>query len=328
MLTFETAQDRHRPGRPPRHARAARPPHAQPRRGRNPHLHARGHLRHGQGRDAAQPDRHGCADHSGQHLPPVDAPWAGRDAELRRPAPVREMGQAHPHRLGRLPGLALGEMRKISEEGVRFSSPVNGDKLFLTPEISMQIQTMLNSDIVMQFDECTPYETKGHLTTEREARSSMELIAALGRSAARPSSRSWRTPTRCSASCRAACSRTCARNRWTQLVEMDFPGYAVGGVSVGEPKDADAADHGAHPAPPARPQAALPDGRGHARRPGRGRGAGRGHVRLRDAHAQRAQRHAVHPLRRPEDPQRPPQERPRSRWMRAAPATPAPAVRA
>ncbi|HQX59761.1 MAG TPA: tRNA guanosine(34) transglycosylase Tgt, partial [Burkholderiaceae bacterium] len=63
---------------------------------------------------------------------------------------------------------SLGEMRKISEEGVKFSSPVNGDKLFLTPEISMQIQTTLNSDIVMQFDECTPYQTKGHLTTERE----------------------------------------------------------------------------------------------------------------------------------------------------------------
>jgi queuine tRNA-ribosyltransferase len=49
-------------------------------------------------------------------------------------------------------------MRKISEEGVKFASPVNGDKLFLTPEISMQIQTTLNSDIVMQFDECTPYD--------------------------------------------------------------------------------------------------------------------------------------------------------------------------
>ena len=75
---------------------------------------------------------------------------------------------------------SLGEMRKISEEGVRFSSPVNGDKLFLTPEISMQIQTTLNSDIAMQFDECTPYvsvepKTKGQITTEREARLSMEL---------------------------------------------------------------------------------------------------------------------------------------------------------
>ena len=56
---------------------------------------------------------------------------------------------------------SLGEMRKISEEGVKFASPVNGDKLFLTPETSMQIQTLLNSDIVMQFDECTPYDTKG-----------------------------------------------------------------------------------------------------------------------------------------------------------------------
>src|SRR5688572_24351439 len=70
---------------------------------------------------------------------------------------------------------SLGDMRKISEEGVRFASPVNGDKLFLTPETSMQIQTVLDSDIVMQFDECTPYETKGHVTTEAEARASMEL---------------------------------------------------------------------------------------------------------------------------------------------------------
>ena len=62
---------------------------------------------------------------------------------------------------------SLGDMRKISEEGVKFASPVNGDKLFLTPEVSMQIQRVLNSDIVMQFDECTPYETKGHITTEK-----------------------------------------------------------------------------------------------------------------------------------------------------------------
>src|SRR6187551_2964924 len=70
---------------------------------------------------------------------------------------------------------SLGELRKISEEGVRFASPVNGDKLFLTPEVSMQIQTVLNSDIVMQFDECTPYDTQGVRTTEADARTSMEL---------------------------------------------------------------------------------------------------------------------------------------------------------
>jgi queuine tRNA-ribosyltransferase len=100
---------------------------------------------------------------------------------------------------------SLGAMRKITEEGVRFAIPVNGDKLFLTPEVSMQIQTGLNSDIVMQFDECTPYETKGHLTTEAEARKSMETEPPLGQSAARTNSPGWRTPTRCSASCRAAC---------------------------------------------------------------------------------------------------------------------------
>ncbi|MEO7853819.1 MAG: tRNA guanosine(34) transglycosylase Tgt, partial [Rubrivivax sp.] len=70
---------------------------------------------------------------------------------------------------------SLGEMRKISEEGVKFSSPVNGDKLFLTPEVSMQIQTVLNSDIVMQLDECTPYQTAGQLTSEAAARASMGL---------------------------------------------------------------------------------------------------------------------------------------------------------
>jgi queuine tRNA-ribosyltransferase len=131
---------------------------------------------------------------------------------------------------------SLGEMRKISEEGVKFASPVNGDKLFLTPEISMQIQTVLNSDIVMQFDECTPYETKGHLTTEAEARFSMEL------------SRRW------ASRCKDEFARLENANALfgivqggmfehlrdeslQALVEMDFPGYAVGGVSVGEPKE-------------------------------------------------------------------------------------------
>src|SRR6185295_765474 len=70
---------------------------------------------------------------------------------------------------------SLGELRTIAEEGVKFASPVNGDRLFLTPEISMQIQRVLDSDIVMQLDECTPYETEGHRTTEHEAEASMAL---------------------------------------------------------------------------------------------------------------------------------------------------------
>ena len=131
---------------------------------------------------------------------------------------------------------SLGAMRKISEEGVRFASPVNGDKLLLTPEVSMQVQTALNSDIAMQFDECTPCESQGHLTTEAEARTSMEL------------SLRW------AERCRSEFTRLENRNALfgivqggmfeplreaslDALVAMDLPGYAIGGVSVGEPKD-------------------------------------------------------------------------------------------
>jgi len=131
---------------------------------------------------------------------------------------------------------SLGEMRKITEEGVRFASPVNGDKLFLTPETSMQIQTLLNSDIVMQFDECTPYDTKGHITTEAEARYSMEL------------SRRWadrcktefarlENPNALFGIVQGGMFEHLRQESLDALVAMDFPGYAVGGVSVGEPKE-------------------------------------------------------------------------------------------
>ena len=131
---------------------------------------------------------------------------------------------------------SLGEMRKISEEGVRFSSPVNGDKLFLTPEISMQIQTTLNSDIVMQFDECTPYETKGTLTTEREARESMELSLRWARRCQAEFERLG-NPNALFGIVQGGMFEHLRDESLQQLVEMDFPGYAVGGVSVGEPKE-------------------------------------------------------------------------------------------
>jgi len=75
---------------------------------------------------------------------------------------------------------SLGALRKISEEGVTFASPINGDKLFMSPEVSMEIQAVLNSDIAMQFDECTPYETHGQATTEKAARQSLELSLRWG----------------------------------------------------------------------------------------------------------------------------------------------------
>jgi queuine tRNA-ribosyltransferase len=131
---------------------------------------------------------------------------------------------------------SLGDMRKIREEGVRFASPVNGDKLFLTPEVSMQVQTVLNSDIVMQFDECTPYETKGHITTEAEARTSMELSL---RWAARSQTEFGKlaNPNALFGIVQGGMFEGLRQESLDALVEMDFPGYAVGGVSVGEPKE-------------------------------------------------------------------------------------------
>ena len=131
---------------------------------------------------------------------------------------------------------SLGEMRKISEEGVRFASPVNGDKLWLTPEVSMQIQHALNADIVMQFDECTPYETQGVLTTERTARLSMEM--------------SLRWAHRCKDELvrlensnslfgivQGGMFESLREESLAGLTDLNLPGYAIGGLSVGEPKE-------------------------------------------------------------------------------------------
>jgi queuine tRNA-ribosyltransferase len=131
---------------------------------------------------------------------------------------------------------SLGEMRKISEEGVKFSSPVNGDKLFLTPEISMQIQTILNSDIVMQFDECTPYDTKGHITTEGEARLSMELSRRWASRCVSEFSR-LENPNALFGIVQGGMFENLRQESLDALVELDLPGYAIGGVSVGEPKE-------------------------------------------------------------------------------------------
>ena len=131
---------------------------------------------------------------------------------------------------------SLGAMRKISEEGVRFASPFNGDKLLLTPEVSMQIQSVLDSDIVMQFDECTPYDTDGHITTEAEARKSMELsLRWAGRCQAEFSR--LENPNALFGIVQGGMFENLRQESLDRLVEMDFPGYAVGGVSVGEPKD-------------------------------------------------------------------------------------------
>ncbi|MCU0928071.1 MAG: tRNA guanosine(34) transglycosylase Tgt [Burkholderiaceae bacterium] len=133
-------------------------------------------------------------------------------------------------------GGADGKGRKITEEGVHFASPVNGDKLFLTPELSMQIQTVLNSDIVMQFDECTPYETAGHVTTEHEARASMELSLRWARRSQAEFERLG-NPNALFGIVQGGMYETLREASAAALDDLDLPGYAIGGVSVGEPKE-------------------------------------------------------------------------------------------
>ena len=129
-----------------------------------------------------------------------------------------------------------GKGRKISEEGVRFASPVNGDKLFLTPEVSMQVQTLLDSDIVMQFDECTPYQTGGDLTTEAQARASMELSQRWARRCITEFER-LENRNALFGIVQGGMFEQLRQESLDALVDMDLPGYAIGGVSVGEPKE-------------------------------------------------------------------------------------------
>jgi queuine tRNA-ribosyltransferase len=123
---------------------------------------------------------------------------------------------------------SLGAMRTISEDGVRFQSPVNGDRLLLTPEESMRIQRVLDSDIVMVFDECTPYPVD-----ETGAAASMQL--------------SLRWAERCRRAHEGNANALFGivqggmyerlRDESLQgLVAIGFDGYAIGGLSVGEPK--------------------------------------------------------------------------------------------
>ena len=124
---------------------------------------------------------------------------------------------------------SLGKLRKITEEGVKFASPLNGDKLFLTPEISMQIQHTLNSDIVMIFDECTPYPA-----TEREAADSMRMSL---RWAARSKAAHAGNPNALYGIVQGGMFETLRDESTRELIAMDFDGYAIGGLSVGEPKE-------------------------------------------------------------------------------------------
>ena len=202
---------------------------------------------------------------------------------------------------------SLGDLRKITEDGVTFASPINGDKLFLSPEVSMQIQKVLNSDIVMQFDECTPYATNNIPTSHKDAADSMRMSMRWAQRSINEFN-GLGNPNALFGIVQGGMFEDLRDESLAGLAEMDFHGYAIGGLSVGEPKEdmMRVLNHIGSEA--AGPQAALSDGRRHAGRPGGGRGGRRRHVRLRDADPQRAQRLALHPLWRRQDPQRGAQE--------------------
>ena len=124
---------------------------------------------------------------------------------------------------------SLGELRKISEEGVRFRSPVNGDVCFLSPEESMRIQRTLNSDVVMIFDECTPYPAD-----EREAASSMQLSL---RWAERSRRAHEGNANALFGIVQGGMHEGLRDESLTALQGIGFDGYAIGGLSVGEPKE-------------------------------------------------------------------------------------------
>jgi len=131
---------------------------------------------------------------------------------------------------------SLGALRTISEEGARFASPINGDRLLLTPEVSMGIQRALNSDIAMVFDECTPYRIDARPATEAEAGASMRLSLRWAR---RSRSEFDRLENRNAlfGIVQGGMFESLRDESIAGLADIGFDGYAIGGLSVGEPKE-------------------------------------------------------------------------------------------
>ena len=262
--------------------------------------------------------RHRRADLPRQHLPPVAAAGAGSHPSPRRPARLHGLAEADPDRFRRLSGVLAG--RHAQDHRGRRQVLVADQRRQAVPDAGN-----LDADPA---------------GAEFRHRDDLRRMHALSRR------RTTKPPSRCACRMRWAQRSRDEHNRLENgnalfgivqggmhenlrdeslagLDDIGFDGMAIGGLSVGEPKE-DMARILAHTAPQdAGGQAALPDGRRHAGRPGAcGQGRHR-HVRLRDADAQRAQRPPVHPLRRHQDQERPAQDRHRPARPDAAPATPA-----
>jgi len=131
---------------------------------------------------------------------------------------------------------SLGAMRKISEEGVKFASPISGERLFLSPEISMQIQRALNSDIAMQFDECTPYEIDGRPATAQEAAQSMRMSLRWAKRSIDEFNQG-ENPNALFGIVQGGMYEHLRDESLAGLEQLNFHGIAIGGLSVGEPKE-------------------------------------------------------------------------------------------
>lgn len=132
---------------------------------------------------------------------------------------------------------SLSNLRsKLTEEGVRFSSPITGEKLFLDPEESMRIQTALNSDIAMVLDECTPYEIDGRPATHEEAARSMRLSLRWAKRS-KAAFTELENPNALFGIVQGGMFEDLREESLEGLVDIGFPGYAIGGLSVGEPKE-------------------------------------------------------------------------------------------
>ena len=131
---------------------------------------------------------------------------------------------------------SLGAMRNIAEEGVAFASPINGDRLFLTPEESMRIQRVLDADVVMVLDECTPYETNGVHTSIAEAASSMRLSLRWAHRS-HDAHRALENPNALFGIVQGGMHESLRDESLAGLIDIGFDGYAIGGLSVGEPKE-------------------------------------------------------------------------------------------
>ncbi|PWB15085.1 tRNA guanosine(34) transglycosylase Tgt [Acinetobacter sp. AM] len=127
---------------------------------------------------------------------------------------------------------SLGAMRKIKEEGVTFRSPIDGSKVFLSPEVSMEIQKTLNSDIVMIFDECTPYPA-----THEEAQKSLQLSLRWAKRCKTHHHDELNNSNALFGIIQGGMYEDLREESLTGLLEIGFDGYAIGGLSVGEPKE-------------------------------------------------------------------------------------------